>query len=128
MTSLNGYFMSYQKTASALLASYNYVEPFAAYLKKYFKQHHKFGSRDRKVISDFCYGFFRIGKSAVQYSLEDQLQIGFFLTHSQDNGYLALVQPSWVEELTNSIDLKLNFITSIYSSFDETKIFPFLLK
>ncbi len=125
MASLNGYFMSYQKTASALLASYKYAEPFAAYLKKYFKQHHKFGSRDRKVISDFCYGFFRIGKSAEKYTLDDQLQIGFFLTHSQDNGYLSLVQPSWIDELTNSINLKINFIKSIYSSFDETKIFPF---
>ena len=124
MASLNGYFMSYQKTASALLASYKYAEPFAAYLKKYFKQHHKFGSRDRKVISDFCYGFFRIGKSAEKYTLDDQLQIGFFLTHSQDNGYLSLVQPSWIDELTNSIDFKINFIKSIYSSFDETKIFP----
>jgi 16S rRNA (cytosine967-C5)-methyltransferase len=57
--------------------------------------------------------------------LDDQLQIGFFLTHSQDNGYLSLVQPSWIEELTNSIDLKMNFIKSIHSSFDETKIFPF---
>jgi len=125
MTSLNGYFMSYQKTASVLLASYTYVEPFAAYLKKYFKQHHKFGSRDRKVISDLCYGFFRIGKSADQYTLDDQLQIGFFLTYSQDNGYLALLQPSWFEELTNSIDFKLHFIKSKYSSFDDTKIFPF---
>ncbi|MFM2232201.1 MAG: hypothetical protein RJB31_902, partial [Bacteroidota bacterium] len=67
---------------------------FPVYLKKFFKQHKKYGSRDRKIIADLCFGFFRIGNSASAHSLIDQMVMGYFLTHDVDGGYLAFANPS----------------------------------
>jgi 16S rRNA (cytosine967-C5)-methyltransferase len=36
-------------------------KPFHIYLKTVFKEHKKFGSKDRKSLKELCYGYFRIG-------------------------------------------------------------------
>ena len=57
---MSAYFHSYQSTASSILNSFSFKESFPVYLKKFFKQHKKYGSRDRKIIADLCFGFFRM--------------------------------------------------------------------
>ena len=121
---MSAYFHSYQNTASSLLNAYSYREPFTFYLKKYFRRFKKFGSRDRKIITDLCFGYFRIGESALDYNIQDQLIIGYYLTHQSDSGYLETFSPtlriSIQEELTNKIEI----LKSTYPAFDYHKIFP----
>ena len=125
MAGMNAYFISYQKSASSIIASYRGDEPFAVNIKKYFKQHPKHGSRDRKNISDLCYGYLRIGKSADTYTTDDQIQIGFFLTHQSDNGFIESVKPDWLSEIGGSSEQKIAFISSLFPSFDPSLVFPF---
>jgi len=125
MASLNARYFSYRNTASSILESYDGKIPFAQFLKSFFRQHTKYGSRDRKIIAGICYGYFRIGESASQYNLSDQLSIGYFLTHQIDNGYLESVFPEWVFQIEKSILVKLDFIKSLFPSFNSTLIFPF---
>ena len=122
---MNAYFISYQKSASSIISSFRGDEPFSVNIKKYFKQHPKHGSRDRKNIADLCFGFLRIGKSADSYTTEDQMLIGFFLTHQQDNGYLEFSKPDWLLKMGEDISEKLNFIISIFPAFNPSLIFPF---
>ena len=125
MASLNARYFSYRNTASSILESYDGKLPFTQFLKSFFRQHAKYGSRDRKIISSLCYGYFRIGKSASEYNLSDQLAIGYFLTHQIDNGYLESVFPEWVSQIENAIQIKLDFIKSLFPSFNSNHIFPF---
>ena len=125
MASLNARYFSYRNTASSIIGGYDGKVPFLQYLKSFFKQHSKHGSRDRKIIADLCYGYFRIGESAHEYELNVQLDIGYFLTHQIDSGYLESVLPEWVNEIENSIQIKLDFIKSLLPSFNPKFIFPF---
>jgi 16S rRNA (cytosine967-C5)-methyltransferase len=99
--------------------------PFTQFIKSFFRQHTKYGSRDRKAIADLCYGYFRIGESASKYDLIDQINIGYFLTHQVDKGYLDTLIPEWVNKVESSTSIKFDFIRSIFPSFNPLLIFPF---
>ena len=45
-----------------LISSYNGKEPLSRFLKKHFNVNRQLGSRDRRLIQEFIYNFFRIGK------------------------------------------------------------------
>ena len=53
------YHISHQNIAQKLIAEYQGPTPLALYLKKYFADNKKHGSRDRKSISALCYDHFR---------------------------------------------------------------------
>lgn len=125
MASHSARFYSYHNTALSIIGSYDFTQPFAQYLKRYFSQHSKFGSRDRRLIGDLCFGYFRLGSSANQLSLTDQMHIGFFLTHQADNGYLELFRSEWLDKIDAFINEKIAFIFDTFPSFDPELIFPF---
>ena len=97
------YFYSYQNSAVSILTSYKGEEPFAVLIKNYFRRHKKFGSRDRKIISDLCFGYLRIGRSGENLSVSEQILIGFFLTHVVDNGFLLTTRQDWIQYLDEQI-------------------------
>jgi 16S rRNA (cytosine967-C5)-methyltransferase len=92
---MSAYYHSYQSTASSILGSFSFKESFPVYLKKFFKQHKKYGSRDRKIIADLCFGFFRIGNAATSYSIVEQMMMGYFspMTLMEDTWHLPI--PPW---------------------------------
>lgn len=51
---------AYLATAAHLAEQYPEKIPLPIYLKSFFSQNKKFGSRDRKMITELVYGFFRI--------------------------------------------------------------------
>ena len=122
---MGAYFHSYQQTASSILALYSGEIPFAIFLKKYFKQHKKYGSRDRKIIADLCFGFLRIGQSALSYSIHDQLIIGYYLIHQFDKGYLQFFKPELLDSLEQPLQNKISLITKFYPDFALQNIFAF---
>ena len=121
---MSAYFHSYQSTASSTLSSFSFKESFPVYLKKFFKQHKKYGSRDRKIIADLCFGFFRIGNAANTYSTIEQMMMGYFLTHDFDGGYLAFANPTLADKIGSSIEEKINVITQQFSGFQLSELFP----
>jgi len=121
---MGAYFYSYLNTAQTILASYKFEQPFHVHIKSFFKRNKKYGSRDRKLISNLCFGFFRIGDSAVELDFKDQIAIGYFLTHTFDNGCLAVFKPEWVDKITHSLDVKLNVLQLAYPSFNQDQLFP----
>jgi 16S rRNA (cytosine967-C5)-methyltransferase len=121
---MGGFFHSYHKTASSILDSYHFQEPFALFLKNYFRRYRKSGSRDRKIISDLCYGFLRIGKSCATLDFNTQMGIGYYLTHKADNGYL-----DWLNfplKLTSDSDIaeKIEAVKENFNEFDQQLLFP----
>lgn len=60
---------SYLQTAEYIIEHYELQQPLNLFLKTYFKKNKKFGSRDRKFISELIFGFYRIGKQKKATSL-----------------------------------------------------------
>ena len=121
---MSAYYHSYQNTASSILGSFSFKESFLVYLKKFFKQHKKYGSRDRKIIADLCFGFFRIGNAASSYSLVDQMIMGYFLTHDVDGGYLAFANPDLAKKIGEPVNAKIEIIREQFSGFQLSELFP----
>ncbi|MEN9952225.1 MAG: hypothetical protein RLZZ520_493 [Bacteroidota bacterium] len=121
---MGAYFYSYLNTAQSILSSYKFEQPFHVHLKSFFKRNKKYGSRDRKSISNLCYGFFRIGDAANELAFQDQVIIGYFLSHEFDNGFLATLQPAWVDKIHLGTIDKLGVVQSTYPSFNQEQLFP----
>lgn len=68
--------ISYLNSAETILQKFDGETPFHLYLKQFFKQHKKYGSRDRKLISQLCFGFFRMGNALpLEAPKQDELTV-----------------------------------------------------
>lgn len=111
---------SYMQSAKELLQQYKGDMPFAAWLKNYFRQHKKYGSRDRKQIIDLCFCYFRLGQAFSKEVLEERLLIGQFLCH-RDSVFIQELKAEWSEQRFLSISDKLDFLDPSQRSL----LFPF---
>ena len=120
-----GFYKQHLASAINLINRYSYKEPFAIFLKNHFKKDKKFGSRDRKSIADLCYGYMRLGKSADKYTIQDQIIIGFYLTHQEDNGLLEHFSPLLKDSVDQNIERKIEIISEAFPLFNSSFIFSF---
>lgn len=122
---MGGYFHAYLRNASIILRQYQHKEPFAQFLKNYFRQEKKFGSRDRKFVAELCYGYLRLGHATDELSLEESVIIGFFLTHEKDDGFIAAVYPELMHSFLSTTQDKIKVINGLFPKFKEHSIFSF---
>ncbi len=109
------------------IQGYNFSEPFAIYLKKYFQANPKLGSRDRKNIRQLCYAWWRLGNTGKQYSDVERMAIGLYLSYRHVDGFSERVFKD--KQLLNSIELhpklKSEFLQQSFSIHLNTlDIFP----
>lgn len=71
---------SYLQTAAHLFEQYDLQMPLHLYTREYFRNNKKFGSRDRKYISELLYGIYRLGKANEHIPVRDRLIIGSWLS------------------------------------------------
>lgn len=104
-----------------ITGSYIGEVPLAHYLKHYFKQYPKLGSRDRRIISDMSYSWYRCEKGLDQ-NLQFEEKVGLCL-------YLCGMQSKYVlPYLPAGFDVTLHVqerIQTIDSKFNIQDIFPF---
>ncbi len=111
------HFHSYLNTAIQIIGQYKGEEPLTSFLKKYFAQNKKHGSRDRKLISHLCYCYFRLGKSAPpnppqREGLEERTLAGLFLCSEKPNEILEQLKPGWNKQIDLPVRSKLLIINS----------------
>lgn len=82
-------YLSYVWNSQQILEAYNGELPFAIYLKKFFTQNKKFGSRDRKAIAQCCYAWLRCS-FLFQKSCNSQNLISALFLCSNESGDLLL--------------------------------------
>lgn len=102
---------SYINSATEIIGQYNGGEPFSSFLKKFFSQHKKYGSKDRRQISHLCYCYFRLGKSVKDLPIEEKILTGLFFCSNQFNDILQALKPVWNEYITSSLEEKIQLIT-----------------
>lgn len=113
---------SYINTALSIIKSYKGDIPFSIFIKKFFSQEKKFGSRDRKQIAALCYSYFRVGLSFNKQPTENNLLSAFFLTNSGASSLVQELKPAWVPLMNSTIDEKIDIIGHPCNIAD---IFPF---
>jgi len=77
------YSYSYLNTAKSILEQYQGNVPFATWLKNFFKQDKKFGSKDRKQIAHLCYCYFRAGRALLHLNIDERIIWSLFLCSTE---------------------------------------------
>lgn len=107
-------YFSHLNTAVQLLQQYNGAQPFGSFIKQYFSQHKKYGSKDRKNISHLCYAFFRLGKALPQLPAEERILTGLFLCSHEPNELLQYLKPEWNDQTHLSLKDKVQLTTHLF--------------
>jgi len=115
---------SHLNTATEIINTYNGRQPFHHFTRDFFRQHKKYGSKDRKQITHLCYCYFRLGGTAKNKPLQQAITEALFLCSDQYNELLAAVQPALNDNITRSVEEKCALLHIPSGTF---KIFPFTL-
>jgi 16S rRNA (cytosine967-C5)-methyltransferase len=92
-------YFSHLNTAVQLLQQYNGDQPFGNYIKQYFNANKKYGSKDRKNISQMCYAYFRLGNALLELPTDERILTGIFYTTQQQ------LKPDWSPPALNIGDI-----------------------
>lgn len=117
---------SHIQSARQIIESYNGKEPFHRYIRSFFAQQKKFGSKDRKQISGLCYAYWRLGMALSALPVEDRILAGHFLcTFTASDPVLEQLKPEWNAALQLTIPEKFQLITGNAVAWEEekTKVF-----
>lgn len=100
--------------------------PLAAYLKQYFAQHKKHGSKDRKQITELCYCYCRLGHALPSLPAEERVKVALFLCSNELKQWTALYNEQWQQQHNALLEKRLAFVQSMYPSFNTKDLFPWL--
>lgn len=118
-------FQSYLNTAYFIISNYRGNLPLAQFLKNYFSQHKKYGSRDRKQIAHACYCYYRLGNSLKSLRNEERLKAALFLCNGNAGEWSYLFNEDWITNWSYDLLKKIQFLTTKEPSFKADEIFPF---
>ena len=117
-------FQSYFNTAILLICQYDGSVPLVHFLKQYFSQHKKHGSKDRKLITHLCYTYFRIGHALKEHATEDRLKVALFICSESVGEWQVLFTKEWIANWDTELQKRISFIQSVYLSFSVSTVFP----
>ena len=100
--------------------------PLSRFLKNYFSQNKKHGSNDRKIISELCFSFFRLGLSLDNIEFNERIKIALFLSQSNPSYFSNLFDTQYIKEWHADIESRISFIQKKYPYFSLEQIFPLI--
>ncbi len=115
-------YYSYLNTTKLIIENFNGNTPLSIYLKKFFKSSSKYGSRDRREISELAYNFYRVANVLVNENIEDKILIANYLCRQKESKILEALRPDWNEFIGISAQEKL---LKLDETIDLSTIFPF---
>jgi 16S rRNA (cytosine967-C5)-methyltransferase len=119
-------YQSYFNTALSLIRLYDGTVPLVHFLKKYFSEHKKHGSRDRKLIAHLCYSYYRIGHALLSLDPEKRLRIAIFLCEETASDWAGLFEQQWLTAWSASLPEKINWLQKEYPGFTAAAVFPWI--
>ena len=103
-------FRSYLSAALFLVQQYAGKTPFSLFLKDYFSSNKKYGSRDRRYISQLCYSYYRSGHALNAMPPEKKIVNSLFLCSTECNELLKYLHPDWNEKAALSLEDKIRLL------------------
>jgi 16S rRNA (cytosine967-C5)-methyltransferase len=120
----NGRYYSHLNTAEKLVVQYQGELPLHHFLKSYFREHTKYGSRDRKQISRLCYAYFRTGGAWKDIDVKDKILASLFLTQDEPDDLLMALKPEWKDHVELHLSEKLSFLEHSDLRLPVNEVFP----
>lgn len=119
-------YQHYLETATDLIQGYKADYPFHLYLKHFFSNHRKYGSRDRKLITSLCFNYFRLGHAFRTMPVRERIVAAYFVINAEASGFLEAVDSSLNEHSALSTPHKLKLL-DVSSQAGDIFPFPWLL-
>ncbi|MBD0331601.1 MAG: methyltransferase domain-containing protein [Chitinophagaceae bacterium] len=116
------WFNSYLQAANDLLITYKGDIPFSSFLKKFFSLNKKYGSTDRRYITELSYNYFRLGRSLPDASVTERILTGYFLCIERKDDLLEFFKPEWSRYAEESVERKIEFL----KRFSIEEVFPWV--
>lgn len=113
---------SYLQSVQIILSLYKGDVPFAGWLKSYFSEHKKFGSKDRKHIAHLIYCYFRLGGAFQSKPVEEKIGLALFICSQAENNLLAAVNEEWNNKAHLPVAEKFRMLAA---EKEANRIFPF---
>jgi 16S rRNA (cytosine967-C5)-methyltransferase len=112
--------------ASAIIAAYQGDQPLHIWLKDFFRDHKQMGSRDRKLLGNMVYSFYRLGHAVRDLPVGERILTGLFLCNNTPGDLLNYFRPKWDEKAALSPEEKIAFLRTEPegAAFLLTDIFP----
>ncbi len=117
---------NYIRSSIVIIDLYQGDIPFAVFLKNYFSANKKFGSKDRKYITQLCYNYFRLGKSTAVLSKEVGIKIALFLCNDLAGEWEIIFDNIWLKNWSDNLMKRISFVQAEYPSINDQSTFPFL--
>lgn len=105
---------SYFDKASHLFEVYQLQMPLHLFLKEFFRNNKKLGSRDRKIIAELVYGIYRIGPSAKHLEVRKRMLLGAFLANKLPRIFIEKTEPPLLNYEAKPFQEKLKFVQEAY--------------
>lgn len=110
---------------SYILGHYKGEMPLSNYLKYYFKKHPILGSRDRKLISEMAYCFYRCAKGFdnKKYSQAELIDASLLLAESNLPQLTKLISEHWQSQYGKDFEDNFIFLKEAKFDFEIDKLF-----
>ena len=115
-------FHSYINTSEKIIDLYRGDVPFSIFIKSYFATNKKFGSKDRKQISELCFIYFRLSGMLDKYLVKEKILTAFFLYNSTPTDLMQAIKPAWNSLISLPITEKMKLV---HNDMQLADIFPF---
>ncbi len=119
------YAENYVRSSAAIITAYKGDIPLAAFLKMHFAANKKFGSKDRKYISQLCYHYFRLGHALDHLSKEVGIKTALFLCNDLAGEWEILFDNIWLENWSDNLIERFSFVQTNFPAVSSKSIFPF---
>lgn len=110
-----------------IVRTYNYPLPFSEHLKSYFRRNTKLGSRDRRILRELCYAWFRVGR-LISRSFEEALAYAVCVTgNSSDYTLEEIIDQAVIESFAASatVEQKFTRLTQLFPDIRIEDLYPF---
>ncbi|MCD6063434.1 MAG: methyltransferase [Flavipsychrobacter sp.] len=109
-----------------IVRTYDGSIPLTYFLKNFFKVNPKLGSRDRKILSDMAYSWYRCSKG-FEYAVpfEEKLNAALYLCDTQSNHVLSFLPAEWQQTKALDIAQKIQLLSAKNISFNIEKLAAF---
>ena len=109
----------------SIVEKYGGDVPLSGFLKSYFKKHPILGSRDRRMLSEMAYVWYRASKAfQAGLSFEKKLEAALFLCDTHTHQVIQLLKPEWQGKQDYFLAQKIALLEKEKTGFDLSKLFP----
>ncbi len=101
-------------------------EPLSAFLKKQFQKNKKYGSQDRRKLSDLMYNYYRISRYGINLDEEVRHVLSMYLFQIDDSTWNELItEKLGINEFPEEFSRRLSITDNLFK-INRNDLFPFL--